>query len=67
MILKPLFLDLDLSNTNGIASIYDKRDTLNLIFETVNFPFLGGDFPPPPFLWCIHFATYSFCKSMFSC
>ena len=40
-----LFLDLDLSMTNDIVSskIYDKRDDFN--FETVNFPFLDGDFP----------------------
>ena len=40
-----LFLDLNLSITNGIASskIYDKRDDFN--FEIVNFPFLDGDVP----------------------
>ena len=38
-----LFLDLNLSITNGIVSskIYDKRDDLH--FEIVNFPFLDGD------------------------
>ena len=38
-----LFLDLDLSITNGIVSskIYDKRDDFNI--EIVNFPFLDGD------------------------
>ena len=41
---KALFLDLNLSITNGIASkIYDKRDDFN--FEIVNFPFLDGDVP----------------------
>ena len=40
-----LFLDLNLSITNGIASskIYDKRDDFN--FEIVNIPFLDGDVP----------------------
>ena len=38
-----LFLDLNLSTTNGIVSskINDKRDDFN--FEIVNFPFLDGD------------------------
>ena len=38
-----LFLDLNLSITNGIVSskIYDKQDDFN--FEIVNFPFLDGD------------------------
>ena len=38
-----LFLDLNLSITNGIVSskIYDKRDDFN--FEIVNFHFLDGD------------------------
>ena len=38
-----LFLDLDLSITNGIVSskIYDKRDDFN--FEIVNFPILDVD------------------------
>ena len=42
---KALFLDLNLSITNGIVSskIYDKRDDFN--FEIVNFPFLDGDVP----------------------
>ena len=55
------FLDVDLSMTNGIvlSKIYDKRDDFN--FEIVNFPFIDGDVPR----WCIHFTTYSFCKSMF--
>ena len=37
-----------MSLSNGIVSseIYDKRDAFN--FETVNFPFLGGDFPRSP-------------------
>ena len=48
LILKPHFLDLDLFITNGIIStrIYDKQDDIN--FETVNFPFLDGDFPRSP-------------------
>ena len=56
------FLDLDLSITNGkiSAKIYDKRDEFN--FEIINFPFLDGDVPGSPL-----FATYLFCKSMFSC
>ena len=40
-----LFLDLNLSITNGIVSskIYDKRDDFN--FEIVNFPLPDGDVP----------------------
>ena len=34
-------------------------------FEIVNFPFHDEDVPLSPFLWCIYFATYSFCKSVF--
>ena len=43
-----LYLDLNLSITNGIVSskIYDKWDDFN--FEIVNFPFLDGDVPPSP-------------------
>ena len=43
-----LFLDLNLSITNGIISskIYDKRDDFN--FEIINFPFLDGDVPRSP-------------------
>ena len=43
-----LFLDLNLSITNGIVSsrIYYKRDDFN--FEIVNFPFLDGDVPRSP-------------------
>ena len=43
-----LFLDLNLSITNGIVSskIYDKRDDFN--FDIVNFPFLDGDVPLSP-------------------
>ena len=43
-----LFLDLNLSITNGIASskIYDKRYDFN--FEIVNFPFLDGDVARSP-------------------
>ena len=43
-----LFLDLNVSITNGIVSsnIYDKRDDLN--FEIVNFPFVDGDVPHSP-------------------
>ena len=39
------FFDLHLSISNDIVSIkiYDKRDDFD--FETVNFPFLAGDFP----------------------
>ena len=48
MILKPPFLDLDLSITNDIVSskMYDKRDDFN--FEIVNFPFLDEDVPRSP-------------------
>ena len=44
------FLDLHLSILDGFVSskIYDKRDN----FDTVNFPFLNGDVPAQPFLWC---------------
>ena len=44
-----LFLDLNLSITNGIVSskIYEKRDDFH--FEIVNFPFLDGDVPRSPF------------------
>ena len=43
-----LFLDLNLSLTNGIVSskIYDKWDDFN--FEIVNFPFLDGDVTRSP-------------------
>ena len=43
-----LFLDLNLSITNGIFSsiIHDKWD--DFIFEIVDFPFLDGDFPRSP-------------------
>ena len=52
---KDLFLDLNLSITNGIVSskIYDKRVDFN--FETVNFQFLDGDVP--------HSPSYSVCIS----
>ena len=43
-----LFLDLNLSITNGIVStkIYNKRDDFS--FEIVNFPFLDGDVSRSP-------------------
>ena len=43
-----MFLDLDLSITNGVVSstIIDKQDNFN--FEIVNFPFLDGDVPRSP-------------------
>ena len=43
-----LFLDLNLSLTNGIVSskTYDKRDDFN--FEIVNFQFLIGNVPRSP-------------------
>ena len=43
-----LFLDLNLSITNSIASskIYDKKDDFN--FEILNFPFLDDDVPCSP-------------------
>ena len=55
-----LFLDLNLSITNGIASskIYDKRDDFN--FEIVNFPFFDGDVPCPP-SYGVYISAYSFC------
>ena len=42
------FLDLHQSISNGFDSskIYDKRDDFD--FDTVNFPFLGGDVPRRP-------------------
>ena len=48
LILKLLFLDLNLSIHNDIVStkIYDKRDDFN--FDIVNFPFLDGDVPRSP-------------------
>ena len=48
LILKLLFLDLNLSIHNDIVStkIYDKRDDFN--FGIVNFPFLNGDVPRRP-------------------
>ena len=48
LILKLLFLDLNLSIHNDIVStkIYDKRDDFN--FDIVNFPFLYGDVPQRP-------------------
>ena len=54
------FGDLGLSITNGIVSIklYDKRD--NFVFEIFNFPFL--EMFLAPFLWCIHYQTYSFAR-----
>ena len=55
------FLNLYLSITNGIVSykMYDKRD--DFYFEIVNVPFLDGDVPRSPFLWCIYFSAYSVC------
>ena len=47
-----LFSNLDLSITNGI------------VFDLVNFSFLDECFLLP-FLSCKHFATYSFCESLF--
>ena len=43
-----LFLDLNVSITNGIVSskIYDKRHHFN--FEIINFPFLDRDVPRTP-------------------
>ena len=43
-----MFLDFNLSITNGLVSskIYDKRDDFN--FEIVNFPFLDRDVPRSP-------------------
>ena len=45
---------LSLSDNNHFIKIYDKQD--DLYFEIVSFPFLDGYVP---FLWCIHFATFS--------
>ena len=47
-----LFSNLDLSITNGI------------VFELVDFSFLDECFKLP-FLWCKHFATYSFFECLF--
>ena len=62
------FLDLHLSITrNGIVSSknYIKQDNFN--FAIVNFLFLDGDVPRSPYLWCIYFASYSFCESVLKC
>ena len=57
--MKPPFLDLDLSITNGIVSSknYDKRDVFN--FEIVNFPFLGRDGPRPP-SYSVYFSQLNY-------
>ena len=62
-----LFLDLNLSITNGIVSskIYDKQDDFN--FEIVNLPFLDGNFPNFPSYGAYISQAYSFCKSVFYC
>ena len=49
------------SSSENIAHIpYD-----NLNIETINFPFMDGDFLS--FLWCIYFAAYFFCECMIKC
>ena len=67
-----LFLDLNLSISNGTIStkIYDKRDDFD--FDIVIFPFLDGDVPPCSsygvFLsQLIRFARASSCISDFNC
>ena len=54
------FLDLNLSQTNGIVSskIYDKRDDFNC--EEVKFPFLDGDVPRSP-----SYGVYRSIKKLF--
>ena len=61
------FLDLNLYIHNDTVStkIYDKRDDFD--FDNVNFLFLDGDIPRPPFLLCIYISTYSLCQSIFTC
>ena len=56
-----MFLDLNLSVTNGIVSskIYDKRDDLN--FEVVNSPFLDGDGRRSPSYGVYISQFFSFC------
>ena len=49
---------------HSFNQIYQKQD--DFILKRLIFHFLMG-ISSLPFLWCIHFATYSFCKSMFSC
>ena len=66
LILKLLFLDLNLSIHNDIVStkIYDKRDDFD--FDIVNFPFLDGDVPQRP-SYGVYISTYSLCQSIFAC
>ena len=40
-----------------LALIIDQRS-----FETINFPFLGGDVPRSPLV--VHISAYSFCMSV---
>ena len=42
-ILKPSFLDLHLSISNGFILLYDKRDDID--FDIIRFPVLDGDVP----------------------
>ena len=46
-----------------LAMLQTSRDDFD--FEIVNFPFHDEDVPLSPFLWCIYFATYLFCESVF--
>ena len=59
LILKLLFLDLNLSIHNDIVStkIYDKRDDFN--FDIVNFPFLDGDVPHVPLMVYIYLNLFA--------
>ena len=61
------FLNLDLLVTNGIVSSKIMINRMILILNWYIFHFLmrGSTLPFLQVLWCIHFATYSFCESMF--
>ena len=66
------FLNVDLSITNAIVSTlnYNKRDNLiwkQLVFHFLMEMFLAVHPMALSFLVCIHFALYSFGKSMFKC
>ena len=52
----PLDLNLCITYDTVSTKIYDIRDGFD--FDTVNFSFLDGDFPPGYLIWGIHFSTY---------
>ena len=63
----PIELQLNKANTFDTEAIFSNLDlsiTEGIVFELVNFSFLDECFSLP-FLLCIHFATYSFCESLF--